>query len=482
MNPTVAADPVEVSSWAETAETLASRRASGATHAAIVADGVILNIDFAGELSRTIADPAVADLPWLSVVSNGVGLNGEHVDSGHYPDDPASPSNSPIHYCVSADPAIAVVNLAVLASVMGQPETQAVFNDIIQLGNGSGHPTLISSRLRYAALTPPIVTPRSDAAPPSHERRAQLARYRKEPTVSFVVRTAGDRPHLLTRALRSIVNELPDPSVVEILVVSRAAKEPLESYVAAAMEGTVESAGTATPVRPLSIEETSTPARTAALIAGLERAQGSYVWYVDDDDWIANGALGNVMCAVQADDRPILFGAVRSHAEAWKDGKLTDTEVGRTYPPQDWHRAFTGWNFIPNCGMVVPRELALSRINATPIQADLAEDYALQLLAVTAPGSTVRVIQQVIAHVSIRGPGENAVAMTDRTPWLRDVSSHFSELSRDPSASTAAFWSIGSALRDTPYAEADADNPESTPPTRTLFSSLKDRIPRSKST
>jgi hypothetical protein len=144
----------------------------------------------------------------------------------------------------------------------------------------------------------------------------------------------------------------------------------------------------------------------------------------------------------------------------------------RRYLPHEWYRAFTGWNFLPNCSLVLPRDLALQQIAACPITRDLGEDYALQLLLLTAPGAMVQVIDATIANISRRADDDNAVMMGDRVPWLRDLGSHISDISRDPSASTAAFWRLGAEIRKIPYPETDGGiegtnhetSPQSTPP------------------
>jgi hypothetical protein len=204
------------------------------------------------------------------------------------------------------------------------------------------------------------------------------------------------------------------------------------------------------------------------MVTALKAAGGDYVWYVDDDDWVASGSIQAIKDAVHALDRPILIGASEVVEEEWDGEALTNSTSIRRYLPDEWYRGFTGWNFLPNCSMVIPRHLALQRLGDVPIIRDHGEDYALQLLLLTAPGSMVQVMNHTIAHISRRTDGDNAVTMDDRVPWLRDLGSHISDLSHDASASTAAFWRLGSEARKIPYPEttsgpedsvADADPP-----------------------
>jgi hypothetical protein len=195
----------------------------------------------------------------------------------------------------------------------------------------------------------------------------------------------------------------------------------------------------------------------------LAAARGDYVWFVDDDDWIAEGSVQSIKDAVHALDRPILIGASEVFEEHWEEAILTTSSRSRRYLPREWYRAFTGWNFLPNCSVVLPRALAQQRISECPITRNFGEDYALQLLLLTAPGSTVQVIDETIANISRRSGSDNAVTMTDRAPWLRDLGSHISDLSRDPSASTAAFWRLGSEIRNIPYPEPSTRVEDSDP-------------------
>jgi hypothetical protein len=220
------------------------------------------------------------------------------------------------------------------------------------------------------------------------------------------------------------------------------------------------------PLRTVHVSDDGTPSRVAAMTAALSTAHSEYVWFVDDDDWVTPSGLAIVRGAVHASDRPIVVAASDAFRETWADEKLSESVPDRHYYPGEWYRAFTGWNFLPVCSVVMPRELALERLSASPLLRDLGEDYAMQLLLFTAPGSTVAVADETIANVSVRTGTDNVVTMTDRVPWFRDLASHASDLSRDSIASTQAFWALGRAIRDLPYPtepppESDALEPDS---------------------
>ena len=152
------------------------------------------------------------------------------------------------------------------------------------------------------------------------------------------------------------------------------------------------------------------------MTAALSTATSEYVWFVDDDDWVTSHGLDVIRSALHAADHPIVVAASDAFSETWADEKLSESVLDRHYYPGEWYRAFTGWNFLPVCSVVMPRELALERLSASPILRDLGEDYAMQLLLFTASGSTVAVVEETIANVSVRPGADNVVTMSDRAP------------------------------------------------------------------
>jgi CDP-glycerol glycerophosphotransferase len=59
--------------------------------------------------------------------------------------------------------------------------------------------------------------------------------------------------------------------------------------------------------------------------AGLERARGSYVWFVDGDDWLPPGTLPVVRGRLAATRPDVL---VLDHVEVWPDGRVRPTSSG----------------------------------------------------------------------------------------------------------------------------------------------------------
>ncbi len=422
---------------------------------AVVEPDIILNHQFSTELAAAVSDPGLDGVAWLALVSDGIDILGERLDSGNYLEDPATPAARPLRLVGRAEPAVSVVAVGMLQSIVASRAVPGTFSDLVGAGAEHGIPVFFSHRLRFSSL-------RERVAPPADSVNAiagiRPVSIRPDPTISVVVRTATSRPAMLERNLGALAGEHAESPLLEVIVTSTAGEDSLTDIIADASRRHAS-----LPLVALPVESDEAASRSAAMLGGLSAARGDYVWYVDDDDWVAPGSVERIKDAVHAADRPILIGAVEAYDESWEGDQLLDAALARRYLPREWYRAFTGWNFLPNCSLVIPREIAMGRVSAAPPHSDLGEDYALQLLLFTAPGSTVHVIDETIANISWRKDGDSVVAMEDRTPWLRDLSSHISDLSNDPTVSTAGWWRLGIAVRDLPYPDVDEHEPD--PPT-----------------
>ena len=452
----------DVSSFEDAFRFARSRDPNETPYLGIARRHVLLNTGFADELRAAITDPGLFEVRWLSLISDGLDISGRFVDQGNFLDDPVMPSAAPLRVAAWGDPAIVVIDVARLRELDDRVGSVTTFNELLAAGNQAALATFISSRLRFSFPGERSSYRGTDPEapdPPSAAKRAEWLRsVRPDPSIAVAVRTTASRPGLLRRNIVALSEAHEGSAASELLIVS--SDDRLD---AAAAEATRDVNGI--PLKTVHVPDDGTPSRVAAMAAALSTATSEYVWFVDDDDWVTSNGLAIVRSALHAADRPIVVAASNAFRETWTDETLSESVLDRHYYPGEWYRAFTGWNFLPVCSVVMPRELALERLSVSPLLRDLGEDYAMQLLLFTAPGSTVAVADETIANVSVRTGADNVVTMTDRVPWFRDLASHASDLSRDPMASTQAFWALGRAIRDLPYPtepppESDAPEPD----------------------
>ena len=426
-----------VPSWADALDLAIE---SEAPFAVIVCPGTILNHSFAFEVASALEDEALKGIPWAAQFSNGVDASGAHFDCGNYLDAPAVPMRTPRRIAIEGTPAVSLLELGWFAT-MPMADRPRSATEVVRMAALSGLPVYLTDALRYSSLGSPPVSD-SLIAPTASDINPR--RYRTDPTISIVVRSVAGRSAFLARNLASIAAQN-SPPLLEVLITSSGSRAPEPSL---RSPGGLEAS---LPIRYLETDASELPSRTANLTAAVNQARGDYVWFVDDDDWIAPGALDAVASAIHANDRPIVVGGVEAISEEWDGHAVTSATHIRRYLPTEWYRAFTGWNHLPNCAVVLPTELCRRRLMETPIVRDLGEDYALQLLMFSTPGATVSVTTSTIAYVSIRTEGDNSVTMEDRTPWLRELGSHISDLSNDPVTAIPALWVLGEAVRSLPY-------------------------------
>jgi hypothetical protein len=335
---------------------------------------------------------------------------------------------------------VALVNTAALAAL---PETQ--FNDpgeLLAAGWDHGYGSFHVPFLRFSWNGTFEGRPHRDQnrqAIPSRNWRAMLAAVRPEPTITFGVRTRLNRSSMLERTIESIAAAA--EADAKVFLTGRVPEADLRDHARrlGINHPTID-------LRAHALAPGSRPSRTAGLEAVVAGADSDYVWFVDDDDFLEHGAIDQVMTAVHSSGRPVVVGrSVRMH-EHWKDGRLIESTPGDHFDPRLWFNALTGWNSLPVCSIVYPRMTTAERLAVTPLGHDLGEDYALFLLALSAPGQDVVVLNQLIANVSIRASGDNVVTHADRSEWLLHASSFLSDLVHDPHAGEPLAWLLGEAI------------------------------------
>ena len=114
----------------------------------------------------------------------------------------------------------------------------------------------------------------------------------------------------IRHTLQSIFGQAFDRSAVEVIVVNDGTPDNSMEIVRefAAREPGIQ------------IIEQENRGLSAARNAGLVRATGKYIWFVDSDDWIEDGFLEKAIPLIREDDTDVFLFRIREHRES--DGKI----------------------------------------------------------------------------------------------------------------------------------------------------------------
>lgn len=167
--------------------------------------------------------------------------------------------------------------------------------------------------------------------------------------------------------------------------------------------------------------------RVDNLLGGIMAASKDYVTIMDDDDYVEFDALKAISTARFLDRDPLLIMSSQVCNETWREtgsGRwiLESAKAGKVYNSVNARNMFTGTNQLPVCAMVAPRHWVQSRLENISLRHDLSEDYTVYLALLTAPDlPPLLMYSDVFCMISVRPDGSNTVTMTDRRPWVRDI-------------------------------------------------------------
>lgn len=279
--------------------------------------------------------------------------------------------------------------------------------------------------------------PRSLA--PTDAAMRVVLRHCEAPGLSIVTRTRFTRPHLLRRLLTSISRARPDRMALEIILSSDAPEAECQDATA-----TLQADFPHLQLR-LVHNKPHGHSRVTNLVQGLRAARMDYAAIVDDDDYLDLFAFDHILPAFFMENRPVVFASSEVHEEVWENADaprpaLTQSAPVRTYPAARWREMFDGYNKLPICAMIAPRDFVVERLETVDLTHDLSEDYALFLLLLTARDlPAIHEVQETFCHISLRGQ-ENSVGMEDRRPWVRDIAGHLDGLTGAEAAAGPGVW------------------------------------------
>ena len=282
-------------------------------------------------------------------------------------------------------------------------------------------------------------------SPASDQIRRVVASQCDPLSLSIVVRTQFSRPHLLPRALRSIV--------------AARRESPLEVVLASDVDETVladnifrlQSEFLTISLRAVWSERSERPSRIVNLLAGIRAATQDYVMVLDDDDYLDELGLAALATATFLGARPLVFVTHAVHDEVWggkapDSSRLLHSKIRHTLPATGWKFMFHGYNQISSCGAAIPRDFLGAAIEEMPLNYDLSEDYALYLFLLARRNLPEIVeVRDVVAHQSIRESDTNSVTTEDLTGWTHDMAGHLYDVTRSASGASAGQWQLRAA-------------------------------------
>ncbi len=167
--------------------------------------------------------------------------------------------------------------------------------------------------------------------------------------------------------------------------------------------------------------------RVDNLMGGIMAAGKDYVAIVDDDDFVDLDALKVISSARFLDQDPLLVMSSQVRNETWKETGskrwiLESSTPVKTYYSDNIRYMFKGSNQLPVCALIAPRSWIQERLRDIPLRHDLSEDYTIYLALLCAPDLPPMLIyEDVFCMISARTDDSNTITMTDRRPWVRDI-------------------------------------------------------------
>jgi len=290
-----------------------------------------------------------------------------------------------------------------------------------------------------------IATERTEPCPAQHNladsTRRTIATHCRALSLSIVIRTRFDRPHLLRRLLTSLSRARRSETEIETILSSDAKRT-----ICADQTKELQRDFCNLTLR-LQHNPPSPHSRIANMLGGIRSARNEYVMLIDDDDYVDLFAFDAIAPALFANNRPLIVTGSEIHDEIWEatpSGRwvLSQTTPRGHHAADGWRNMFTGVNRLPVCAMVMPRERLLARLDQFSFDHDLSEDYALFLLVLTDPAlPAIAEMPDTFCHISVRGT-ENSVTMPDRRPWARDIGGYLADLTANRAVAGAGSWQI----------------------------------------
>lgn len=197
--------------------------------------------------------------------------------------------------------------------------------------------------------------------------------------------------------------------------------------------------------------------RTDLLLAGIEKAETDYIWFVDDDDFVNGPTADGVGRCLRPGFPMVVIGSSAVLKEKWQpiadNGRdegtrmqLVSAERASRYSASDVVRVLQGSNYIPICSMILPVETMRKRLRSVRALGDFNEDYFVLLTALTSSRVEVCALDVEIASISLRGE-ENTVALQNPQQWYMSYSTFMLEVLNNQEGNSPYLWQLGNSMQ-----------------------------------
>lgn len=232
--------------------------------------------------------------------------------------------------------------------------------------------------------------------------------------VTIAMRTVGNRPDLLNRALLSIASQKELPNRLKILMASEF-KENIPK-----IQPTLDHYKHFFPVELEVFEDTANNSRVTSLNHYFSISEpGGYTIFLDDDDYIFPNVVSDIrrftnsMVATKLIGLVFEFYHIHERQEDFPTGKSWVTKSKAVYPEFENLYENMSINSVPFCSFVFPNDyLRESKIDTRLIY---FEDYSLILNSISKVSFYKATNKGGI--VSIREASDNTVNLEDRRDW-----------------------------------------------------------------
>ncbi len=252
-----------------------------------------------------------------------------------------------------------------------------------------------------------------------------LYRSKPKPTLNIVVRTRLERPNRLRRLLDTVrMADSFSRDMLDLKVVLAA------NNLAPSTVGTDWISADYPDIEftiPRENPSRGSYPRVCAIKSAVDCIDAdSFVWFVDDDDFVYPESLPYLPPFLSR--KTVFVGDSAIFDEEWSGEDtfpIKSRKVG-IYKSDDYQECVLGENPIPFCSVIYPAAMLKDICSRFTLTGDYCEDYALFLIA--SSSATVINVPLLIAGVSRHGG--TTVSQKDRTHWNYSYASFVSEIVR----------------------------------------------------